>query len=266
MLMFLAIDAGGTSTRAVLVDSAGRCLGYGRAGGGNPTSAGIANAVAAVGEAAEQAVDQGHLSAETASSRRPWRSSRWPGRTPRVRGAGVGPPCRTGFRAGLREPDLLGIFHSGTHNRWVRHGRRHGNAAVRVVGGRLDRTVGGRGWLLGDAGGGFWIGHRVARAVVAALDGQGPPTALTERLLTAVGITAPLDSPAARAQVVRQLVSSCTPGGPCSCRPSPRWRSASPKIRGRGDSRLRVVGAGGVAGSRTRFRTWPVRSSWAAAY
>ena len=54
--MFLALDAGGTSTRAALVDAAGRCLGYGRAGGGNPTSAGIENAVAAAGQAAEAAL------------------------------------------------------------------------------------------------------------------------------------------------------------------------------------------------------------------
>ena len=44
--------------------------------------------------------------------------------------------------------------------------------AARIRGGQLDRVVGGKGWLLGDAGGGFWIGHAVARAVVASLDGQ----------------------------------------------------------------------------------------------
>ena len=83
-----------------------------------------------------------------------------------------------------------------------------GTAAVRVVGGRLDQVAGGRGWLLGDAGGGFWIGHQVVRAVVAALDGQGPPTVLTERLLTTLEITETPDSPAGRAQVLRQLVST----------------------------------------------------------
>ena len=50
--MFLAVDAGGTSTRAVAVDAAGEVLGYGRAGGGNPTVGGIAAAVAAIGAAA----------------------------------------------------------------------------------------------------------------------------------------------------------------------------------------------------------------------
>ena len=54
--MFLAIDAGGTSTRAVVIDSAGRAHGYGRAGSGNPTAAGIREAVNGIGSAAEQAL------------------------------------------------------------------------------------------------------------------------------------------------------------------------------------------------------------------
>ena len=41
----------------------------------------------------------------------------------------------------------------------------------------------GLGWLLGDDGSGFWIGHRVARAVAAELDGRGPSTSLTGRVL-----------------------------------------------------------------------------------
>ena len=51
----IGIDAGGTATRAVLVEETGRCVGYGRAGAGNPTSAGadvaIANHVAATAKA-----------------------------------------------------------------------------------------------------------------------------------------------------------------------------------------------------------------------
>src|SRR5215211_4972196 len=54
--MFLALDAGGTSTRAVVLDSAGRAYGYGRAGCGNPTAAGISAAANAIGLAAERAV------------------------------------------------------------------------------------------------------------------------------------------------------------------------------------------------------------------
>src|SRR6188472_1284739 len=52
----LALDAGGSRTRAVVVDTAGRAYGYGLASGGNPTAAGIREAAAAIGIAAEQAL------------------------------------------------------------------------------------------------------------------------------------------------------------------------------------------------------------------
>ena len=67
--------------------------------------------------------------------------------------------------------------------------------------------AGGKGWLLGDAGGGFWIGHAVARAVVAALDGQQQNTSLTGPVLEAMGIEAHTDTLAGRAAALRQLVS-----------------------------------------------------------
>ena len=80
--------------------------------------------------------------------------------------------------------------------------------AARIRGGRLDRVVGGRGWLLGDAGGGFWIGHAVARAVVASLDGQGQDTALTGLVLEAMGIEADTGTLPGAAEALRQLVSA----------------------------------------------------------
>ena len=52
MLSVLAIDAGGTSTRAVIVDEDGSCLGFGHSGGGNPISAGFEPALASLAAAA----------------------------------------------------------------------------------------------------------------------------------------------------------------------------------------------------------------------
>lgn len=203
--MFLALDAGGTSTRAVIVDSSGRCLGYGRAGSGNPTSAGITNAVAAVGLATEHASAGADAAVEPPSLA----VIALAGENTAVFGEQVSARLAPlGFGPVILEPDLLGIFHSGTH---LPHGYAMvagtGTAAVRVVGGHLDRVVGGRGWLLGDAGGGYWIGHQVARAVVAALDGQGPATALTERVLRTVAVTPPADSPDDRVRALKELVS-----------------------------------------------------------
>jgi N-acetylglucosamine kinase-like BadF-type ATPase len=68
-------------------------------------------------------------------------------------------------------------------------------------------VTGGKGWLLGDAGGGFWIGHAVARAVVAALDDQGQATALTDLVLEAMEIEADTGTLAGRTEALRQLVS-----------------------------------------------------------
>jgi N-acetylglucosamine kinase-like BadF-type ATPase len=45
-----AVDAGGTSTRAVVLHPAGRCLGYAVAGSGNPTAVGPETAAASVAE------------------------------------------------------------------------------------------------------------------------------------------------------------------------------------------------------------------------
>jgi len=103
--------------------------------------------------------------------------------------------------------DLLGIFHSGTpqlDGYALIAGT--GTVAARIRGGRLERVAGGRGWLLGDAGGGFWIGHAVARAVVASLDGQGQDTALTRLVLEAMAIDADTSTTAGRAEALRHLV------------------------------------------------------------
>jgi N-acetylglucosamine kinase-like BadF-type ATPase len=113
-----------------------------------------------------------------------------------------------GVRQVVLEHDLLGIFYSGTA---ARDGYAliagTGTVAARIRGGRLDRVAGGRGWLLGDAGGGFWIGHAVSRAVVAALDGQGRDTALTGLVLRATGIEADLDTVAGHTETLPKLVS-----------------------------------------------------------
>ena len=180
MRTVIAVDAGGTSSRAVLVDEHSRRRGSGRAAGGNPTSAGPALAIAAVASAVEQAlagpgVDaadvEGVLVAHAGGH-----DDYQPGIEARLMDLGVTAPVE---RAG----DVAALFASGTHET-------HGVALIGGTGaiggvirdGAIARTVDGTGWLLGDAGSGFWIGHLVARAVVDDLDG-GPATRLTPALL-----------------------------------------------------------------------------------
>ncbi len=203
--MLLALDAGGTSTRAVLLDTSGRTYGYGRASGGNPTAAGIRPAVDAIGSAAEQALAGSSASARPASTLIAMAGEK----TAAFREQVSGRLATLGLSHVVLEHDLLGIFHSGTA---ARDGYAliagTGTVAARIRGGQLDRVVGGRGWLLGDAGGGFWIGHAVARAVIASLDGEGQGTALTDLVLEATGIQTDTRTIAGRAAAARQLVSA----------------------------------------------------------
>jgi N-acetylglucosamine kinase-like BadF-type ATPase len=59
---------------------------------------------------------------------------------------------------------------------------------VRVEGGEAVTVVDAAGYLLGDLGSGYWLGHHAAIAVTAALEGRGPKTALTEAILGSLGI------------------------------------------------------------------------------
>ena len=183
----------------------GAAYGYGRAGAGNPTAAGIGEAANAIGLAAEQAT-----AGLTGSERPALALIAMAGeKTAAFRRQVSGRLAALGISEVVLEHDLLGMFHSGTA---AQDGYAliagTGTVAARIRGGRLDRVVGGRGWLLGDAGGGFWIGHAVARAVVASLDGQGQGTKLTGLVLEALGIEADTATPAGSAEALRQLVSA----------------------------------------------------------
>lgn len=201
----MALDAGGTSTRAVVLDGAGHAYGYGRSGVGNPTAAGVRDAVNAICLAAEQAIAGLAASDPPALALIAMAGEKTPVFKEQVaaRFAAMGVPQV------VLDHDLLGIFHSGTA---ARDGYAliagTGTVAARIRGGRLDRVVGGKGWLLGDAGGGYWIGHSVARAVVASLDGQAQDTALTGLVLNAMGIEADTTTVAGRAGALRKLVSA----------------------------------------------------------
>jgi glucosamine kinase len=176
----LGIDIGGTATRALIVDAAGRRQGAGRSAGANPTAHPPAVWSRALSEALGQALDESGPGAE-------------------VRSVVVGV---AGDRA-LAEGDAAATFES------IIRGRVGGGCPIRITGDVVvafasgtpaadgtvlvagtgaaaaaikDRApvseIDGYGWLLGDAGSGFWIGRQAVRAVLADLDGRGPETGL----------------------------------------------------------------------------------------
>ena len=186
----VAVDAGGTSTRAVVVHPAGQCLAYAVAGSGNPTAVGAETAAAAVAESVASVLRR----AQVPSTRIGLvvLAMAGAGRTSvaaeiRTRLAAIGLDAHLVF-----ESDLLATYCSGTHRPEgyaVIAGT--GAGAIRVEDGRQVAVADGLGWLLGDEGSGFWIGQRVVRAVLADLDGRGPATALTPLVLERLGVPAP---------------------------------------------------------------------------
>lgn len=201
---FLAIDAGGTSTRAVLLDPSGTCLGYGTSAGGNPASRGIDAALACLSEATEKALDGKTTALAQVLIAMAGASLELPAHLFR---RGFVPLGLTGNV--MIESDLLAAFYSGTcHDNGVALIAGTGAVAARVESSRLAQVADGTGWLLGDKGSGFWLGREVARAVAAALDGRGQKTALTELMLAELEI--PLDAfdrTQGRLRAQQQLIS-----------------------------------------------------------
>lgn len=182
----LAVDAGGTSTRSACFRLDGECLGIGAAGAANPVAHDVAEAVeeimaalgAALGDVPGPAVAAVALGLAGGSTR--------PGLGPLLAGRlgslGVAVPP-------VILPDGLAAFRSGTvAGTGCVLVAGTGAVALRIEEGRVVRAVDGMGWLLGDAGSGFWMGRETVRAALADLDGRGRATGLTPLVLAALGL------------------------------------------------------------------------------
>ncbi|ROT29313.1 N-acetylglucosamine kinase [Micromonospora sp. HM5-17] len=181
----VGLDVGGTSTRAAVVSLSGERLGSGRGGGGNPTSHGAERAAEQIRIALEAALagldprraragviglaGMGRVLADPASRAafdRAWRD------------AGLGCPydmvgdALVGYASGTAAPDGT-ILIAGT-----------GAIAAEVRDLTLGRTADGYGWLLGDAGSGFWLGREAVRHTLVGLDAGQPPDRIGTRVLT----------------------------------------------------------------------------------
>ncbi|MFI9838162.1 BadF/BadG/BcrA/BcrD ATPase family protein [Nonomuraea sp. NPDC051941] len=211
MMLFAGVDAGGTTTRAALHAADGTRLGYGTAGPGNPAAHGGPAAGAAIEQALRRALDGLDPSLVAASVagvagaddgfaevlRRVWTA------------CGIASPPRpasdvdVAYAAGTPEPSGT-LLLAGT-----------GAAAARFCGRAVAAVADGLGWLLGDEGGGFWIGRAGVRAAVRALDRGLPYGPLVELVGAHFGATGEPRRRADRivrlAQADRMLVGAAAP-------------------------------------------------------
>lgn len=189
--VFLGLDAGGSGTRAVVIDLDGHILGTGRAAAANPQVRSPGEVSAALEQAARQAlagttpaavaggaVGMSGLAAAARSEVRAAIDTAWDR-------AGLNCPMRivgdavTGFASATAEPDGTVII-AGT-----------GAVVAELRDRSVTRTVDGLGWLLGDAGSGFWLGLAAARHTARQLTAMGPHTVLTAAVSGHFGVREP---------------------------------------------------------------------------
>lgn len=182
----LAIDIGGSTSRATVVDLSGNCLGQGRNRGGNPGSNPPTEAAAAVVAAAQSAVSQAGEALDIKVAMLAMAG---------VRNADTLRLMEEGFRRlGLTGPMVLtGDTHAmlpsvsaATDGYCIFCGT--GSGAVKIRNDEVETVADAAGYLIGDLGSGFWLGHQAAIAVCSELDGRGPVTALTPAILGSLDI------------------------------------------------------------------------------
>ncbi|MFJ4104613.1 N-acetylglucosamine kinase [Amycolatopsis japonica] len=208
----VGVDAGGTSTRAIVVDASGAVLGTGRADGANPNShpphtaasriaSAITGALGGLDPAATAAcvVGMAGVSKLSDPSIAEIFEAAW-------KDAGIG-PVRTvpdpevAYASATSSPDGS-VLVAGT-----------GSIAGRIRGRRMVSTVGGYGWLLGDEGSAYWLGREAVRSTLDVLGRGGEPGPLARAVLTeALGPSAV--DPAARASLWRALITSANAEAP----------------------------------------------------
>ncbi|MFG2343246.1 BadF/BadG/BcrA/BcrD ATPase family protein [Streptomyces phaeochromogenes] len=194
--LVVGLDAGGTRTRAVLASAVdGRVLGQGVAGPGNALTVPVPLLTEHLAEAVALAVPEpdrarvvavvgGFAGAAETAPDEPGRLNALAALTDALRrlgiaadSVGVSSDIEAAFASAPGAPaDGLALV-AGT-----------GAVAMRIIDRRCAVTVGGDGWLLGDDGGGFWLGRSAVRAALRMADGRGGPTTLADAVGRALGV------------------------------------------------------------------------------
>ena len=192
MKYFLGIDVGSSKTHALIVDETGRCVGFGKSGGGNHQGVGYEGLSHVLRESFAQAREASSVDAST------------------IRGAGFGvagydfPSDRAGHVGAIAALGLscpVEVVNDGMNG--LLAGARRGigvnvtagssnNCRGRGPTGKEGRIV-GNGILFGEFGGAYEIAARGLQMVNYAWIKRIPPTMLTQIYIDALGATDEVD-------------------------------------------------------------------------
>jgi N-acetylglucosamine kinase len=185
----LGIDAGGTKTVCLLADAAGAVIAEARGGGANLQTAGELEVEKVLHHVMEEAIGDRDI--------RPAAICLGIAGVDRPRDADTvrGIMRRIGFktRIVIVNDALIALVAGAGDGPGVVVVAGTGSIAYgRDASGRAARS-GGWGYVLGDEGGGFWIGRAALSAVVRQFDGRGPATALTNLVLREMDLANPTE-------------------------------------------------------------------------
>ena len=183
----LGIDAGGTKTICLLADGEGKVIGEARGGGANLQASGELEVEKVLHHVMDAAIGDRDVRPDgiclgiagvdrpqdTAAVHSIMRRIGFKARVIVVNDALVALVAGAGDGEGV-------VVVAGTGS--IAYGRDTSGRAARA---------GGWGYLLGDEGGGFWIGRAALTAVVRQFDGRGPVTRLTPMILEQLGLSTP---------------------------------------------------------------------------
>lgn len=192
MKYFLGIDGGGSQTKAAVMDDTLQVLGRGQAGPSNHYVVGV--------ERAAQNCDLAAIAALSDAARVAPGLAR---EDIAVWGFGLAGVRRAGDAAAMRaylvplvnnRPWVLdtdaAIAHSGAFSGGEGIVLSAGTGAIAFGQDKYGEQFYADGWgpLLGDEGGGYWIGMEALRAVCRATDGRGPGTRLAPPVFNALNV------------------------------------------------------------------------------
>ncbi|KQL48317.1 N-acetylglucosamine kinase [Brevibacillus choshinensis] len=186
---FIALDGGGTRTRAAICNASGRIAAMSVGDATNPLSRPWEAVESTIRELVRDVIDQAGIENALVSALY----------------LGLAGADRPEIKDRLREAftdewgerllldnDAVSALYAGT---WGGPGivliGGTGSIAYTVTADEQRQRTGGWGYLIGDEGSGFDIGRRAAAAVMQAADGRGKPTALTDLYLAHFGVNRP---------------------------------------------------------------------------
>ena len=190
-MYFIGIDGGGSATRAVVINERREVLGRGDAGPSSHYAVGPAQAATACRDAAQAAIKNAH---EMHSDFNVAEIAAWGFGLAGVRreadqelmNAFLNEICDVPF---ILETDVVAA-HAGAFAGDPGIVVSAGTGAITLGADEFGEQFYADGWgpLLGDEGGGYWIGVEALRAICRALDGRAHPTQLTAPVFKLLGV------------------------------------------------------------------------------